>query len=82
MIEPVCMICDKLTHSLGIVQLDRTIYSDLNGRLIMRMQREKDPDSDQYTSSYMLIESHTDNHEFRAHKVLIKFCPFCGKELL
>lgn len=76
-----CKICENLIACA--LKLDKTIYSDANGDMVMTMRLERDESTESgWVRNYMLIESHNEDGELKAHKVLIRFCPFCGEELV
>lgn len=76
-----CKICENLIACA--LKLDKTIYNDANGSMVMTMRLEQDPSAeDGWRRNYMLIEGHNVEGEVKAHKVSIRFCPFCGKELV
>ena len=76
MIESVCMICDKLRASS--MSSKRDIYSDYYSNLSMNVFIDPETAERQYHMSHVrYIED-----KISEYKVIIKYCPFCGKELI
>ena len=76
MTESVCMICDKLRASN--MSGKRDIYMDYYSTLSMNLFVDPETTERQYFISHVrYIED-----KISEYKVIIKYCPFCGKELV
>ena len=74
--KDICMICEKLQASK--MSARRDVYSDYYSCISLKL--EVDPDTQERT--YYLTNERYHEDACSEYKVIIKYCPFCGKELV